>query len=157
MSSRSWEGRLEVVWAFSLKPPDTSGPPAHYAGANAPYGASSIRTNRSFHRRAPHQPALVRRKIIACMGRAAIVPHQEIVDAPSVAIDEFSSLGMVEHGLEQFVALGLRHVDDLHAHEPINVDRLTAGLVVGAKHRMHRLGESLNGFAGVAPNCGDVI
>src|SRR6266436_3684743 len=61
---------------------------------------NSIRPHRALHGRAPHQPALVGRKIVARMGRAAIVPNQKITDAPYVAIDEFLPLGMVEHRVE---------------------------------------------------------
>src|SRR5262249_20797555 len=102
---------------------------------------NSIRPHRPLYGRAPHEPARVGRKIVPCMGRAAVVPHQEIADTPDVAIDEFRAFGVVEHRIEEFVAFGLRHVDDLHGHEAIDIDRLAARLVVGAKHRMHGLAE----------------
>src|SRR6476620_2036431 len=75
------------------------------------------------------------------MRRAAVVPQQEIAHAPDVRVDEFGLLGMVEHGVEQRFALLRRHVDDADRHQPVHVDRLLAGVLLGAKYRMRALTE----------------
>src|SRR5258708_13145547 len=69
------------------------------------------------------------------MGRAAVVPEEKVADAPDVLVDKFLLLCVVEHGAEQRVALILWHVDDADRHQPVDVDRLAAGVPVGAGHR----------------------
>ncbi len=56
---------------------------------------------------------------------------------------------MIEHVIEQGLAFGLRHVGDAHRHQPIDVDRLAAGVLVGSKGRMRAFGEG-DGAAAVA-------
>src|ERR1700733_688421 len=91
------------------------------------------------------------------MAGAAVVPDDEVADPPNMTINEFRLFGMIEHRVEQFVALRCRHVDDLYGHQAIDVDRLAAGLVMGAEYRMDGLSEGFDGFAGVAPDGGAVI
>jgi hypothetical protein len=81
--------------------------------------------------------------------RAAIVPQQQIAHAPDVPVDKIVFLGVLEHVVEQRLALGLRQVDDADGHEPVDVDGLAPGVLVGAKHRVHALGEG-GGAAAVA-------
>ena len=64
---------------------------------------------------------------------------QQVADLPDVAVDEFRLLGVVEQRLEQRVALLLRHAFDLPGHQPVDIDRLAAGFLVRAEHRMRRL------------------
>ena len=52
---------------------------------------------------------------------------------------------MVENRVEELVAILFRHVDDVHGHQPVDIDRLAAGILVRAKQRMDRLAESLSG------------
>ncbi len=62
-------------------------------------------------------------------------------------VDEFPLLGMIEDLVEQRRALLLWHVEDADRHQPIDVDRLLAGVLVGAEHRMHAFSENLGAFA----------
>src|SRR5258705_1915056 len=57
----------------------------------------SVRPLAASDRRSPHQATLRRRKIRARMRRAAVVPEEQVADAPDVLIDKFLLLGMVEH------------------------------------------------------------
>src|SRR4051794_17546144 len=75
------------------------------------------------------------------MRRAAVIPKQQIAHAPDMLVDEFALLGVVEHGVEQRFALLRRHVEDADRHQPVHVDRLLAGVLLGAKHRMRALTE----------------
>src|SRR6266568_7046858 len=109
--------------------------------------ARSIRPPGTPDRRSPHQPTLRRRKIRARMGRAAVVPEEEVADAPDVLVDKLPLLGVVEHGLEQRVALFLRHVDDADRHQSVDVDRLAVGVFIGAEHRVDALAERFGAFA----------
>src|SRR5262245_41664148 len=65
----------------------------------------SIRPDGSFHGRAQHQPTLGRGEIGACVRGAAIVPEQEVAEAPGVLVDEFAPLGMIEHRVKQRLTL----------------------------------------------------
>src|SRR6266705_7138270 len=57
--------------------------------------ARSVRPPGALDRRSPHQPTLRRRKIRARMGRAAVVPEEEVADPPDVLVAEFPLLGVV--------------------------------------------------------------
>src|SRR5438309_131529 len=94
--------------------------------------ARSIRPRGTLDRRSPHQPRLRRREIRSRMGRAAVVPQEEVANAPDMFVDKFLPLGVVEHGVEQRAALFLRHVDDADRHQPVDVDRLAVGVLLGA-------------------------
>jgi phage shock protein PspC (stress-responsive transcriptional regulator) len=59
-----------------------------------------------------------------------------------VLVDEVALFGMLEHGAEQRLAFLRRHVDDADGHQPVDVDRFAAGVLVGAKDRMAAFGES---------------
>src|SRR5712691_4281338 len=107
----------------------------------------SVRPLGTLDRRSPHQPTLRRREILARMGRAAVVPEEEVADAPNVLVDKLPLLGVVEHGVEQRVALFLRHVDDADRHQPVDVDRLAVGVLIGAEHRVDALAEGFGAFA----------
>src|SRR3989440_6002831 len=100
-----------------------------------------------FDRRSPHQPTLRRREIRARMRRAAVVPEEKVADAPDVLVDKLLPLGVVEYGLEQRSALFPRHVDDADGHQPVDVDRLAVGVLVGAEYRVDALAERLGALA----------
>ncbi len=91
------------------------------------------------------------------MGRAAVVPEEQVADAPDVLVDEIPLLGVVEHGVEQRAALFLRHVDDAGRHQPVDVDRLAAGVLIGAEHRVDALAERLGAFAVTLPGRAIVV
>src|SRR6266700_477692 len=107
----------------------------------------SIRPHRALDRGAQHQPALGRGEIGARVRRAAVVPEQQVAHAPDMLVDEFPLLGMIEDLVEQRRALLLWHVEDADRHQPIDVDRLLAGVLVGAEHRMRAFAENLGAFA----------
>src|SRR5262249_60376634 len=79
----------------------------------------------------------------------AITPEQHVPPTPDMLVDELAFLRMVEHGVEQRLAFRWRHVDDADGHQAVDVDRLAAGVLVGAKHRMGAFGEG-HGAAVVA-------
>src|SRR6266704_932464 len=106
----------------------------------------SVRPPGTLDRRSPHQPTLRRREIRARMGRAAVVPEEKVADAPDVLVDKLLLLGVVEHGLEQRVALFLRHVDNADGHQPVDVDGLAVGVLIGAEHRVDALAERFGAF-----------
>src|SRR5258706_607716 len=107
----------------------------------------SVRPLAASDRRSPHQPTLRRRKIRARMRRAAVVPEEQAADAPDVLVAKFLLLGMVEHGVEQRAALFLRHVDEADRHQPVDVDRLAAGVLLGGEYRGGALAEPFGAFA----------
>src|SRR5262245_40982900 len=103
------------------------------------YTTVSIRPHGPLYRGAQHQAALVGWKIVARMRRATVVPQQEIADLPDMAVDELRLLGVIEQRFQQRVALLLWQAFDLAGHQPVDIDRLAAGLLMGAEHRMGRL------------------
>src|SRR5712692_6574219 len=119
--------------------------------------ARSVRPPAALDRRSPHQPALRRGEIRARVGRAAVVPEEELADAPNVLIDKLLPLGVVEHGLEQRGALFLRHVDDADRHQPVDVDRLAVGVLIGAENRVDALAERFGAFAITLPGRAIVV
>src|SRR5262245_5359387 len=101
----------------------------------------SIRTTRSFHRGAQHQPALGGGKIGARVRRAAVVPQQQVALAPHVLVDELAPLAMVPQQVEQRIALLVRQAKDFHGHQAVHVGRLAPGILMGAEHRMPAFAE----------------
>src|SRR6266571_2949029 len=128
-----------------------------FASLSSSVRARSVRPPGTLDRRSPHQPTLRRRKIRARMGRAAVIPEQEVADAPDVLVDKFLLFGVVEHGLEQRAALFLRHVDDADRHQPVDVDRLAVGVLIGAEHRVDALAERFGAFAITLPGRAIVV
>src|SRR6266516_7800135 len=118
-----------------------------FASLSSSVRARSIRPPGPLDCRSPHQPTLRRREIRARMGRAAVVPQEEVADAPDMLVDKFLLLGVVEHGVEQRAALFPRHVDDADSHQPVDVDRLAVGVLVSAEHRVDALAARLGAFA----------
>src|SRR5262245_13469062 len=104
----------------------------------------SVRLLSSLHCRAQHEPALVRRKIVARVHGAAVVPNDQVAGPPHVPVIEFRLLGMIEERLKECIALRLWQVLDPYGHQPIDIDRLASGLVMGSEHRMRRLAECLD-------------
>ena len=62
-------------------------------------------------------------------------------------VDEFAFLGVIVNRIEKPIAFVLRHVEDFHRHQPVDVNGLSAGVLMGAEHRMHLLGERLRAAA----------
>src|SRR5215471_2705851 len=71
-------------------------------------------------------------------------------------VDEFPAFAMVPQQVEHPVALLPCHIEDLHGHQPIDVNRLAACLFMAAEHRMHTLAECLGSFV-VAARGGAVM
>ena len=85
---------------------------------------------------AAQQAALLVAEIGAGMERAAVVPEDEIADAPFVRIDELILLDMVEQRVEQLGTLPGVHPLDRPGHQPVDVERLAAGDGMLAHHRL---------------------
>src|SRR5258708_39916268 len=82
------------------------------------------------------QPALFLRKVGAGVDRAAVVPHQEIAELPDVFEDELAPLADLVKLIEDGVALGLVHAFDPRRHQPVDEQRLAAGVGVRDEQRM---------------------
>src|SRR5579863_7341835 len=103
----------------------------------------SIRPDRALNSGAKHQPPLGRGKVGAGVRGAAVVPQQEIADAPSVLVDELALLRVVVYRVEQPPTLVLGDIKHFHRHQPIDVDRFPAGVLMGAKYWMLPLGKCI--------------
>src|SRR5205823_8992100 len=68
--------------------------------------------------------------------RAAVVPEEQITDAPAVLVDELRPLNRREHGAEQPLALLAWQALDVVRHQPVDVERLAAGRRMRARHGM---------------------
>ena len=71
------------------------------------------------------------------MDQAAVVPKQNIPDAPGMMILIFRLDRMLVESVQQRVAFALRQADDAIRPVGVEVDRLPAGLFVNANQRMH--------------------
>ena len=127
LSQRGWRGGLNPPLSFSRSREKENA---------LMEGERSIRRNVALDRRAQHQAALIARKIRARVGRAAVVPKQHVADAPFVRIDERGLLRMIEHPGEKRAGLPIRHAFDADGHQPVDVGRLAAGLVMRAEEGM---------------------
>src|SRR5262245_8390678 len=68
---------------------------------------------------AAQQAALGRREVGAGMQGAAIVPHQDVADAPDMFINELALLLVIEQRVQQLLALGRRQAFDGNGHQPV--------------------------------------
>src|ERR1051325_5477889 len=82
----------------------------------------------AFDGAAPQQAPLLFRKVGAGMDGAAVVPHQEVAELPLVFEDEFAALADAVELVEDRVALGLVHALDPRRHQPVDEQRLAAGV-----------------------------
>src|SRR5712671_6972329 len=90
----------------------------------------------AFDGAAAKQATLFLRKVGSRVNRAAVVPHQEIAELPDVLEDEFAPLADVVELLEDRIALLGAHVLDARRHEPIDEQRLAAGIGMRDENRV---------------------
>src|SRR5258708_38447102 len=87
---------------------------------------------------AAQMPPLRRIEILARMDDAAIVPQEQVADAPAMGVDEIRAFLMVEQAAEDRLALARLHALDARCHQAVDVKQLGTRLGMGRHDRMRR-------------------
>src|SRR5262249_12825257 len=85
---------------------------------------------------AAQQAAFARGKIRARMQRAAIIPHQDVVEAPDMLVDKFRLLLVGKQFLQECVAFFPWQALDPAGHQPVDIKCLAPGCGMRAHDRM---------------------
>ena len=71
------------------------------------------------------------------MQSAAIVPDKEIAWLPSMVVNVFTLLDMVEQIFQQLGALRRVHIKVVISHQPVNEQRFATGFGMGPDNWVH--------------------
>src|ERR1700675_1962710 len=82
------------------------------------------------------QTAFIFGKVGACMDGAAVVPHHEIAQLPDVLEDKFAAFADLVELVQYRGALRGVEALDARRHQPVDEQRLAAGIRMSDEHRV---------------------
>ena len=92
------------------------------------------------HQSALRQVIIFDRQVLG----TAIVPHEEITDAPLMTVEELGACDQIGQLLDERQRLRIRHADDANAFASAHINRSPSGHGMGANHRMDDVGQVLD-------------